>query len=265
MLCDRLWFHNYRHTMATFSALLAFTPCDRFLVLGRKPVDTPGPLWAQRLMQAQVSIMYFSSAGSKAFDPGWRSGTMMRQMIASFARLMESRHVPHDWLVALQTPGAASLIAKGAITTELALAVALWIPKLRRGALWVGLFFHLSISLMTPVQLFTAMMLAVYLLFITPDKRARTLRYDPKKNAALANVVDGLDWARRFEMKQEKGSAFTVIARDGTELRGLWAAAEIFGCVLPLFPLWPFVAVAALVLARRRATAKVTPTADEAR
>jgi hypothetical protein len=255
MLCDRLAFHNYKHTMATFALLLAFAPCDRHLVLGRPPIADAAPLWVQRLIQLQVSIMYVASSGSKALDAEWRSGTMMREMIIVFSRLLERRGVPHDWIVAMQTPLAASLIAKGAIATEMLLAVALWSPRLRRVALWVGLMFHLSISLMTPVQLFTAMMLASYVCFATPDSRARGLRFDPKRATGLANIIDGLDWLRRFRLEKAKGSAFIVVARDGRELTGLGAARELFGAVPALFPFWPLVALAAIVAARTRGRA----------
>jgi uncharacterized membrane protein YphA (DoxX/SURF4 family) len=252
MLCDRLWFHNYRHTMATFSALFAFAPCDRYFVLGHKADSVaPQPIWAQRLIQAQVSIMYFASAGSKALDPEWRGGMMMSQMVRPFARWLEQHSVPHAWAQWMQTPLGGSVIAKGAITTELAVAIALWSPSWRRIALWVGLLFHLQISLMTSVRLFTFMQLAMYLLFITPDVHARKVRFDPKKHARLANVIDGLDWVKRFGLEKVEGSPFVVLARDGRELRGLAAAAEVFGALVPLFPLWPFVAIPARFFARR--------------
>ena len=117
-------------------------------------------------MKVQVSLMYLASGGSKLLDPDWRGGLMMRGMVASFARLVQSRGVPSDWIASLETPVGAGLLARGAIATELTLAVALWWPPSRRLALWVGVLFHLSISLMTPVLLFTAEMLLVYLAFV---------------------------------------------------------------------------------------------------
>ncbi len=172
MLCNRLEFHHYRHTMAAFSTLLAFSPCDRHLVIGRPAVPGAAPLWAQHAIRAQVSFMYLASGGSKLFDADWRGGLMMRGMVQAFARLVHDRGVPLPLLDAMQTPLGASLLAKGAIGTELALAVLLWWPRAAvvRVALVVGIGFHLFISLMTPVQLFTAEMLLVYLLFI--DRRA---------------------------------------------------------------------------------------------
>ena len=166
MLCNRLEFHHYRHTMAAFSTLLAFSPCNRLLVLGRAAIKGPAPLWAQHAIKAQVSFMYLASGGSKLFDPDWRGGLMMRGMVQSFARLVRDRGAPQSLLDAMQTPLGASLLAKGAIGTELALAVLLWWPRAFWLTVFVGVGFHVVISLMTPVQLFTFEMLFVYLLFI---------------------------------------------------------------------------------------------------
>jgi hypothetical protein len=257
MLCDRLWFHHYRHTMLAFSTLLAFSPCDRELVLGRAPAaDQPagaGPaaLWAANAMKAQVSLMYLSSGGSKLFDPDWRGGLMMRGMVANFARLVRSRGVPGDWVAVLQTPLGASLLAKGAIATEISLAIFLWWPKTRRLALWVGVLFHLSISLMTPVQLFTAEMLCVYLLFVTPDRAARSIRFDPERHHAVG-LLESLDWLRRFRFEPEPGAELTIVDRGGAELKGPQAAACLFGTIPALLLGWPVVAISALAAARLR-------------
>jgi hypothetical protein len=280
MLCDRLWFHHYRHTMAAFSTLLAFAPCDRHLLLFPGPMArprnaawstperparaAPAPLWAQHAIKLQVSIMYLTSSGSKLLDPDWRQGLMMRGMVANFARLVQSRGVPPEILRALMTPLGASLLAKGAIFTELALSFLLWWPRSRRLALWVGIIFHLSISLMTPVRLFTAEMLLVYLLFATPDFEARVLRYHPSRRTpappepqatagySLVQTIQALDWFHRFRV--EPGGSPTplvVVARDGTELRGAAAIAEIVGALPVLFLLWPLFAAVALVSAAR--------------
>ena len=251
MLCDRLWFHHYRHTMAAFSALLALSPCDRHLVLGRPAQTGLAPLWAANAMKAQVSLMYLSSGGSKLFDPDWRGGLQMRGMVAGFARLVESRGIPMAWIDVLQSPLGASLLAKGAIATELSLAVLLWWPAARRLGLWVGVLFHLSISLMTPVQLFTAEMLCVYLVFVTPDRGARVLRHDPRRDQ-IAGIVEAFDWLARFRLEAVEGARFTVVDRGGEELRGAKAAACLFGTLPVLFLAWPLVAVVARVTRPRR-------------
>jgi hypothetical protein len=228
--------------MAAFCALLAFTPCDRHFVVGRPADERPAPLWARNAILAQISVMYVASGGSKLFDPEWRGGRMMHGMIRGFARMMRDRGVPGGLVDAMQSPLAASLLAKGAITTELALAVLLWWPRSRKLAVWVGLVFHLAISQMTPVRLFTIEMLLVYLLWTTPDARARTVRYDPERHA-FAGVIESLDWLRRFTLAPAADSAFVVVDRDGREKRGIRAAAEVFGALPALFFAWPLVAL----------------------
>ncbi|MGH7297973.1 MAG: HTTM domain-containing protein, partial [Polyangiaceae bacterium] len=244
MLCDRLWFHHYRHTMAAFAALLAFTPCDRHFVLGRASDETPGPLWARSAMLAQVSVMYVASGGSKLFDPEWRGGQMMRGMIRSFARTILSHGAPAALVAWMQSATGASVLARGAITTELSLALLLWWPQTRRLAVWVGLCFHLAISQMTPVRLFTMEMLLVYLLWTTPDSGARIVRHDPGR-AALGSLVASLDWLRRYRVEARSGARFTVVERDGQEKHGLPALATLCGTLPALFPAWPVVALAA--------------------
>jgi hypothetical protein len=251
MLSDRLWFHHYRHTMAAFSTLLAFAPCDRYFVLGRAAIVEPGPLWAQNAIKAQVSVMYLASGGSKLFDPEWRGGQMMQGMMRGLSQLLANNHFPSAAVEAMQTPLGGSLLAKGAIGTELGLAFFLWWPRTRRLAIWVGLVFHLFISQITPVRLFTIEMLLIYLLFATPDDRARVVRYDPRRTS-LAAVIENLDWLRRFRMEPASGSAFVVVDRAGVEKRGLDAVAVVFGAIPVLFVAWPAVGAFAAVAGRFR-------------
>ena len=251
MLCDRLFFHHYRHTMAAFATLLAFAPCDRHFVLGRIANEVAGPLWAQSAIKAQVSVMYLASGGSKLLDPEWRGGLMMLGMVKGLSQLMQRNHLPASLVAAMQTPLGGSLLAKGAIGTELGLAFFLWWPRTRKLALWVGLVFHLVISQITPVRLFTIEMLLVYLLFATPDAGARVVRYDPRRHS-FASVIETLDWMRRFRLAPSEGAAFVVVDRDGEETRGLRAMAVVAGAIPVLFAAWPLVAGLAAVTSRRR-------------
>jgi hypothetical protein len=251
MLGDRLWFHHYRHTMAAFATLLAFTPCDRYFVLGRAANVEPGALWAQNAIKAQVSVMYLASGGSKLVDPEWRGGQMMQGMMRGLSQLLAHNHFPPPVVEAMQTPLGGSVLAKGAIGTELSLAVLLWWPPTRRLAIWVGLVFHLFISQITPVRLFTIEMLLVYLLFATPDDRARVVRHDPRRTS-LAGVIENLDWLRRFRMEPSPGAAFVVVDRGGQEKRGLDALAVVAGALPVLFVAWPAVAALAAVVRRVR-------------
>ena len=76
-LCDRLQFHNNRWALYCYAALLAFAPCDRSFHLGPPPVTRVGPLWAARLAQIQLALIYVASGGSKLLDPDWRDGRVL--------------------------------------------------------------------------------------------------------------------------------------------------------------------------------------------
>jgi len=258
MLCDRLLFHHYRHTMAAFSTLLAFSPCDRYFVLGRPANSAPGPLWAENAIKAQVSFMYLASGGSKLLDPEWRAGQMMLGMVKGLSQLMQSNHFPASVVAAMQTPLGGGVLAKGAISTELGLAFLLWWPRTRRLAIWVGLAFHLAISQMTPVRLFTIEMGLVYLLFATPDVGARVVRYDPRRHT-FVQLIEGLDWLRRYKLAPSEGAAFVLVDRGGEEKRGLAAVALIFATLPVLFAVWPLVAALAYVVPLRRGSPRGAP------
>ena len=112
MLCDRLWFHHYRHTMAAFSTLLAFAPCDRHLLLGRAGRDGVADLGGERHQGA--SLAHVPRVGRlEALRSGLaRRASRMRGMVASFARLVQRPRLPSGWIAALETPLGASLMAK---------------------------------------------------------------------------------------------------------------------------------------------------------
>jgi hypothetical protein len=87
-------------------------------------------------------------------------------------------------------------------------------------------------------------MLCIYLVFVTPDRGARVLRHDPDRDR-VAGIIEALDWFGRYRVESTKGAPFTIVDRDGTELRGLRAAACVFGTIPVLFIAWPVVALAA--------------------
>jgi len=252
LLCDRLQYHHNRWALACYAALLAFAPCDRSFFIGPAAGTRVGSLWAARLAQAQVALVYVASGGSKLLDPDWRGGAVLGERFHLFGPDALEAGVPGWLLEALAEPTTASLLAKLAIATELGLAVALWSRRGRAVALWWGLWFHLAIEATSHVEGFTWLTLAMYGLFVTPDVRARTLRFDRSLPAArrTARLVGWLDWLARFAVEPWEpdavgGHAIVVVDRDGTRATGLRAAALVARCTPLLFPLWAPVALAA--------------------
>jgi Vitamin K-dependent gamma-carboxylase len=249
LLCDRVQFHNNRWALACYSMLLALSPCDQ-----AGPCE--GPLWAARLAQVQVALIYVASGGSKLLDPDWRSGRVLVERISLYGAQAVDAGVPQGVLDWLSQPGTAHALAILAIGTELLLSVGLWPRRTRAFALWWGVWFHLTIEATSRVESFTWLTLAMYALFATPDSRARKLVYDATRpiERTLARAIGWLDWLARFELQPrppgDPKSRVVVVDRDGTRATGVRALAGIARCIPLLFPLW--IPLALLAALRRR-------------
>lgn len=251
LLCDRNQFHHNRYSLFCYALLLAFTPCDRSWRAhgGEVLVPRRGPFWAVRLLQVQVSIVYLASGGSKLLDSDWRDGLVLGDRIARHAHLAVAAGVPRRIVDTLAQPDVASAMAKMAIMTELVLCVALWLGPTRVIALWWGLWFHIAIQATSKVEGFSILALTMYGVFVTPDYRERTLRFDPSRfwGRLAGNVVPALDWFARFKVEpwepdDQRGHSVVVIRRDGERATGVRAFAMITRCIPILFVIWAPVA-----------------------
>jgi hypothetical protein len=256
LLCDRLQYHHNLYALFCFAGLLSLAPCDHsFLITGS--VDTPaarvGSLWAVRLAQAQVSLLYLASGGGKLLDADWRDGLVLADRMTRHAHEALARGVP-PWIVERLTSSAAtSALAKLAIATELFLAIGLWPRRTRIYALWWGVMFHLTIEVTSEVQVFTWLMLTTYAFFVTPDVHARKLFFDPSrpKGTTYARLVRFFDWFARFDIVPwqpdgiRTGHSLVIVRRDGSRATGIRAFAMVARCIPVLFPLWGPIALLA--------------------
>lgn len=255
LLCDRVQFHHNRYALVCFAFLLSFSPCDRayFLSGGALPPSArTGGLWAQRLAQLQLSMIYVASAGSKLLDPDWRDGLVLADRFARYGHQAIERGIPQSVVDFFSRPEITSGLSRLAIATELSLALALWFRRTRVVALWWGAMFHLTIEVTSKVEIFTWLSLTIYGLFVTPDYKARKLYFDPSRarGRILARVVRLLDWFSRFEIRAwepdaRRGHAIVVVRRDAVRATGLHAVATIAQCIPVLFPLWAPIAFVA--------------------
>ena len=247
LLCDRVQFHHNRWALACYALLLSLTPCDR-----RGPRE--GPLWAARLAQVQVALIYVASGGSKLLDPDWRDGRVILGRLALYGGQAVMAGVPQGLIDFMSEPASARALATLAIATELLLAVGLGPRRTRAFALWWGVWFHLTIEATSRVEGFTWLTLAMYALFATPDARARKLVYDASRprERTLVRTIAVLDWLARFEPQPRAssgaGRGLVVIDRNGSPHTGLRAAAAVARAIPLLFPLWvPLTVVATVV------------------
>jgi hypothetical protein len=265
LLCDRLQYHNNRFALYLLAFLAAFTPSDRSFLLCRllrgkhhalDEASRIGPTWARHLLQFQVSAIYVASSTGKLFDADWRSGIALAPRFQrSAALLAEPDSLAPAWLAELvASPAYAEVLSKAAITTELFLAFALWFPRTRAVALWLGVGFHLGIELGARVELFSWVMGAAYLAFVTPELRERELCVDRTSAAGrvVARATVALDWLARFRVSESRaGEAFSVTERGGAVRTGAGAVAALSRAIPVLFLVWPLLEAVALLRRRR--------------
>jgi len=253
---NTLDFHHNRYALALYVCLLSLTPCDRSWLLldGDEPkVDRTGLGFGLWLCRFQVAIVYLASGGSKLLDADWRAGTVLRERFLAFGGEAEARGVPHALLETLGSAMGSSVLAKAAIVTEIALAFMLFFRRTKAPALWLALVFHATIQLTSRVEVFSALAVAMLVVFARPDARARAFRYDPRSGpaTALAKVVRATDWLSRFEVKPwepdglSQVHAVVVVRRDGSRATKLAAFAMVARAIPLFFPLWAPLAFAA--------------------
>jgi hypothetical protein len=248
LLANRLDYHNNRFALLLLALLTAFTPCDRSLLFVRARVRTlpeaerRGPVFATNLIRLTVSAVYLSSGGGKLLDADWRGG---QTMLIRFARSLEELAergltLPEPLASAASSPLVASLASKAAISLELFLAVALWLPKLRPLALYAGVLFHLSIELSARVQLFSYVMAAAYVAFVVPEVRERVVELDPSSAVGrfIARVLPFVDWLVRFRVVATPGAPLTVVDRSRVRHGGVGAFAALARAIPAVFPLY---------------------------
>jgi hypothetical protein len=265
LLCDRLQYHNNRYALLLLGFLLAFTPCDRSMLIVRGRQHTLpreqriAPTFARRLFQLQVSLIYLGSTTGKLFDSDWRSGQVLFMRYARATELAASQgHPLPAWvLVVFTSVWFASLAAKAAICSELFIAIGMWLPRVRRLALWLGVVFHISIELTASVELFSWLMLVAYFSFVIPEVRERRFEFDSQRAQWLARFVGLFDWCARFERSSlpvaTPGAAFYVTNRQGRRASGALGVAQLAEAIPLLFPLWLPLALYARLTAKRRA------------
>jgi len=246
---DRLGYHNNRYLLCLLEFILALAPCDRSFVLGQRlPVEQrKGPLFAQQLLKLQVSLVYLASAGSKLLDADWRGGQVLHVRYEQGIEYLSARGHSLPSLVQelLSAFWFAEGTSKAAIFTELALAVALWLPRTRVAALWLGGGLHLGIELFARVESFSYLMCTAYLAFVVPELRERRFEYDPDepRAARLARLARWLDWLARIEFvavpKLDAPAGLRIRDRDGAVYQGQQALVSLFRALPLLFPFLP--------------------------
>ena len=140
--------------------------------------------WAQRMIQIQTAVVYFSTFCWKTVGTDWTAGTAVYYT----SRLTEFQRFPMPTL-------ANGLIVKLAtwstLFVEFALGVLVWVRKLRYWILLLGICLHLSIEYSMNIPLFQWIIMAGYVTFIDPADLSRAWDWVRKRFAGwLGDPVD---------------------------------------------------------------------------
>jgi len=238
--------------------------------------------WAQRMIQFELSILYFASFCWKVEGAPWRQGTALYYVyhLAGLQRFP----VP-SWFL---HPAVLRIGSWSAVALELCLGLLIWVKELRYILLGVGLLFHLWLEYSLNIPLFEWDVLSAYVLFVDPVDIARiwgwvrfrvagflggplTVIYDgdAKQLGRIANLLRATDVFGRLSLADlrdspssgdaalETGRGRLVVATP-SGLRSGPDAVEVMARVVPL--LWPLALLAVFRRWRRLGLAEDRPT-----
>jgi hypothetical protein len=119
--------------------------------------------WALRLMQVQLSALYLGSVWEKLHGAPWTHGTAVSyaMQIQDFQRFAAPALVTHSMLVS-------SVLSYLTLATELMIAILVWNKAARPLVLLLGVGLHMGIDLTLRIGFFSAAVLTLYLVFLSP-------------------------------------------------------------------------------------------------
>ncbi|MGA7634749.1 MAG: HTTM domain-containing protein [Terriglobales bacterium] len=130
------------------------------------PIEPQRP-WAQRMIQIQLSLLYFAAFCHKVKSPAWLNGTALYYVY----HLDSLRRFPVPaWLL---RPAMLRWGGWSALALEFALGVLIWVKDLRYILLAIGLLFHLWLEYSLNIALFQWDVLSGYILFVDPADASR--------------------------------------------------------------------------------------------
>lgn len=131
----------------------------------------PRPPWAQRMIQFEVALLYFSSFCWKAQGAPWIHGTALYYVY----HLDEFHRFPVPSL--FLRPTILKLGSWMALALEFSLGTLIWIKEFRYILLSLGVLFHLWLEYSLNIPMFEWDVLAAYVLFIEPEDLTRAWKW----------------------------------------------------------------------------------------
>lgn len=149
----------------------------------------PRSVWAQRMIQLELSFMYLTTFLWKLQGAPWLKGTALFYVY----HVLELRRFPvPDWML---EPGLLKLGTWFALVLEFSLGALIWIKRLRYKLLLAGLVFHLSLEYSLNVPMFQWDILTGYLLFLDAEDYQRA--WERVTHWWATKIPRSLQWNRR--------------------------------------------------------------------
>ena len=163
--------------------LLIFMPLGRIWsvdsLLSPQPEPDEHPLvvdgWSVRLLQIEMTLIYFSAAWIKLLGPAWRDGTAL-YYVSRLDDYWGRFPIP---AVLLETPWIVRSLTWSTMAAEFAVPLLIWFQPTRRIALGIAITFHLACEYAMYLFLFHWIMLNGWMSFLQTDDfqlAARILR-----------------------------------------------------------------------------------------
>ena len=137
----------------------------------RRGSSNPRAPWALRLVQLQVSGLYLFSVWAKVRGHTWNEGTAVG--IALQLEDLQRFALPVSVTTSL---GVSAVLTYSSLAVEAALAVGLWLPRLRYWVMAAGVGLHLGIEASLLIGWFSLAVIASYVVFVPPDDLRRAVR-----------------------------------------------------------------------------------------
>jgi hypothetical protein len=126
--------------------------------------------WAQRMIQFELALLYFTSFLWKMKGHAWLDGTALYYVV--HFREIQRFPVP-EWIKSVAILKIGTWLA---LALEFSLGALIWFKRYRYPLLVLGLCFHLCLEYALNFPMFQWDVLSAYVLFIDPDDLSRILR-----------------------------------------------------------------------------------------
>ena len=131
---------------------------------GLPPPPEPS-IWSLRLMQVQIAWVYFVTGTIRISHARWRAGTQMRDVLDSV--------VFSEWPVHIDSRIVIAVLTYAVLAFECGFPIAVWNDASRKLWLLGGVVFHVGIEILMVIPMFSWIMLAGYVAFVTDDEAER--------------------------------------------------------------------------------------------